>query len=68
MILVFSHVGSNLGIFKKLAESSTPLSGSSLAESAEADPVLISMFNCPSISSIFNRALHRPHSTLLSLE
>ncbi|KAK3390881.1 S-adenosyl-L-methionine-dependent methyltransferase [Podospora didyma] len=42
MILTFSWVASNLGIFEKLAKSNTPLRGASIAASAKADPELTS--------------------------
>ena len=42
MLLTFSEVASNLGLFRSLAESSTPLTGTFLAESTKADPVLMS--------------------------
>ena len=49
MILTFSWVASNLGIFEKLAKSNAPLTGASVAASAKADPELISMSGDPDL-------------------
>ncbi|KAI6087974.1 S-adenosyl-L-methionine-dependent methyltransferase [Hypoxylon rubiginosum] len=42
MILTFSQVACDLGLFEKLAESTAPLSSISLGSSSGADPILLS--------------------------
>lgn len=44
MILTFSQVACDLGLFEKLAESTAPLSSISLGSSSGADPILLSNY------------------------
>lgn len=43
MILTFSHIACELGIFNSLANSTVPITTTTLAQSSKADPLLLSM-------------------------
>ncbi|OPB41870.1 hypothetical protein A0O28_0104300 [Trichoderma guizhouense] len=54
MILTFSHIACELGIFTSLANSTVPVTTTILAQSSKADPLLLSML----ITFAFNDVEH----------
>ncbi len=70
MILTFSHVASELGILKSLADSPTPISGTDLAKSSNVDRVLLgaclNFFPCLKPGS--SDQSHRPYPPVPGLK